>query len=67
MQGSHFSALTKFQDFSRILYKIPGIIFFFFQCGLHTQLGKCLHFIYYFYTILSTLPKSMHTSPYSPP
>ena len=30
-QGSHFSALTKFQDFSRILYKIPGIIFFFFN------------------------------------
>ena len=27
----HFSALKKFQDFSRILYKIPGIIFFFFN------------------------------------
>ena len=58
-QGYHFSALTKFQDFSRILYKIPGIIFFFFKCGFHIQLGKCLHFTYYFYTILSTLPKSM--------
>ena len=31
LQSSHFSALTKFQDFSRILYKIPGIIFFFFN------------------------------------
>ena len=31
LQGSHFSALTKFQDFPRILYKIPGIIFFFFN------------------------------------
>ena len=30
-QGSHFSALTKFQDISRILYKIPGIIFIFFN------------------------------------
>ena len=29
-QGSHFSALTKFQDFFRILYKISGIVFFFF-------------------------------------
>ena len=29
-QDSHFSALTKFQDFSRMVYKIPGIIFFFF-------------------------------------
>ena len=41
--------------------------FSFFKCGLHIQLGKCLHFIYYFYTILSTLPKSMYTSPYSHP
>ena len=53
--GSHFSALTKFQDFSRILYKIPGIIFFFLNVAstynwvsvytLHiTSTMFCLHY-----------------------
>ena len=36
----------KIPEFSRILYKIPSIILFFFKCGLHIQLGKCLHFFF---------------------